>query len=110
MSTIGGSAGFGNLPLVSSVAGGNGQQRVAGANQSAGEAAQRAAQQASASQFQQMVNDVSASDQTSDRDADGRQAWRWIERPKAQAEQPGDQPPRPVDPDEEHGGLLDLQA
>lgn len=110
MSTIGGSAGFGNVPLVSSVAGATGQQRVAGANQAAGEAAQRAAQQASASQFQKMVNDVSASDQTSDRDADGRQAWRWIERPKARAEEPAENSPRKIEPDEEHGGLLDLQA
>lgn len=112
MSTIGGPAGFGNVPLVGSVAGATGQQRVAGANQAAGEAAQRAAQHASAAQFNRMVNDVAASDQTSDRDADGRQAWRWIERPRANAEDEDTAKPatRPVDPDEEHGGLLDLQA
>ncbi|MBI1345133.1 hypothetical protein GC163_02475 [bacterium] len=110
MSSIG-SAGFGNIPLVGSVAGSNGQQRVAGANQAAGEAAQRAAEQERAAQFERLVNDISASEGTSsDRDANGRQAWRWIERPQAEEPKDEQKAPQAIDPDEEHGGLLDLQA
>ncbi len=108
MSTIG-SGGAGIPPFVGSVAGAAGQQRVAGANQAAGEAAQRTFEAQRQQQLQQTVGDVAESDETGERDADGREAWRW-QQPGTTGGSPSEPRPHGVDPDEERGRKLDLDA
>lgn len=75
MSTIGG--GLPVSPLVSSTAGAAAQQRSAQANQAAQESTAKANQAQQAAVRQMQVGDVGESSQTADRDADGREAWRW---------------------------------
>lgn len=109
MSTIG-SGGAGIPPFVGSVAGAAAQQRVAGANQAAGEAAQRTFEAQRQQQLQQTVGDVAESDQTGDRDADGREAWRWQQPGSAGGSSPAEARPHSIDPDDERGRTLDLDA
>lgn len=109
MSTIG-SGGAGIPPFVASVAGAAAQQRAAGSNQAAGEAARRTFEAQRQQQLQQTVGDVAESDQTGDRDADGREAWRWQQPGAGGGSAPTEARPHSIDPEDERGRTLDLDA
>jgi hypothetical protein len=109
MSSIGtGGAGF--VPLVGSTAGLAGQQRLAGANQQTAEAAGKTQQAAREAELQQSVGDVGESNQTGDRDADGREAWRWTRSGPPPHEPGAHTMPHSVDPEGDRGNALDLEA
>jgi hypothetical protein len=110
MSTIG-SGGLPPTPLAGSVAGVAGQQRVAAGNQQAGEAAERKFQLDQKAATEKLVGDIGASDQTGDRDGDGREPWRFIGRHAHGGNESGDQTgPKAKDADGDRGGTLDLDA
>jgi len=109
MSAIGG-GGLNLGPLASTPAGIAGQQRVAGTDRQQAEAAERKFQLDRQAATEKTVGDIGASDETHDRDADGRQPW-VISRRKGDAK--GDASSTPAiapDPNHERGGQLDLQA
>lgn len=108
MSTIG-TGGPGFLPIVGSAAGAAGQQRVATTNQQHAEAAERKFAIDQQAQTDKALGDVAESEQSDERDADGRQPWSFSRRrPPAQ---PGAHTePHAVDPDHERGATLDLEA
>lgn len=110
MSTIG-SGGAGIPPLVGSVAGTAGQQRVAGTDQLSVENSARTFEAKRQEQLQRSVGDVGNSEGVGDRDADGREAWRWhtVAGNRHHADDPAASP-SPHDPDEERGQALDLNA
>lgn len=111
MSSIGGS-GAGLPPFVGSVAGVTGQQRVAGVQQAAAEGAARTFEAQRQAQMQRSLGDVGASEGVGDRDADGREAWRWpVGHPHPEEMPDAPQPAaHSVDPDQERGQSLDLDA
>ncbi len=109
MSTIG-TGGGGIPPLVSSVAGLAGQQRAAGAAQAAAEGAERTFEAQRQAQLQRSVDDVGASEGVGDRDADGREAWRWHHSLNADGKSAESHGGHAVDPDNERGQSLDLDA
>jgi hypothetical protein len=109
MSAIGG-GGLNLGPLATTPAGIAGQQRVAGADRQQAEAAERKFQLDRQAATEKTVGDIGASDETQDRDADGRQPW-VISRRKGDAKNNASSPqPTSPDPDHERGGQLDLQA
>lgn len=108
MSTIG-SGGLPSIPLTGSVAGVSGQQRVASGNQQAGEAAERKFQLDQQALTEKALGDIGASDQTGDRDGDGRELWRFIGRKPGSGKSSTDCP-KAKDSDGERGGQLDLEA
>ena len=62
--------------------------------------------------MQRSLGDVGASEGAGDRDADGREAWRWqVGHPQKEG-QPDEvrATPHAVDPDQERGQSLDLDA
>lgn len=109
MSTIGSGAG-GVSPIINSVAGTAGQQRVGAKNQQQAIANERQFAMDQAAQHAEKVGDVGASSESSDdRDADGRLPWQLTQR------RPGEHPagetaPHARDPDGEVGGRVDFDA
>lgn len=110
MSTIGTGGGFPIQPLAGSVAGAAGQQRAASANQTAVDGAQKSFEAQRQAQLQRSVDDVNESAETGDRDADGREAWRWVKHPPNSGAPAAGAPPHPRDPDSELGQSLDLNV
>uniref|UniRef100_A0A7C2K120 Uncharacterized protein n=1 Tax=Schlesneria paludicola TaxID=360056 RepID=A0A7C2K120_9PLAN len=110
MSTIG-SGGLPSIPLTGSVAGLAGQQKVAAGNQQASEAAERKFQLDQQALTEKAVGDIGDPDAAGDRDADGREPWRFIGRRGGSGSgSDGSGSPRAKDPDGERGGQLDLEA
>jgi hypothetical protein len=109
MSTIG-AGGLPSIPLAGSNAGVAGQQKVAAGNQQAGEAAERKFQLDQQALTEKAVGDIGASDETGDRDGDGREPWRFIGRKGAGGSSPGPAGPKAKDADGERGRQLDLDA
>lgn len=109
MSTIGG-GGFILPPLASAPAGVAGQQRAAGIDQQQAEAAERKFQLDRQATAEKAVGDIGASDETHDRDADGRQPWVITRRKTAPKDDASAAPTSPADPNQERGGQLDLQV
>jgi ABC-type Na+ efflux pump permease subunit len=110
MSTIG-AGGLPLIPLTGSVAGLAGQQKVAAGNQQAAEAAERKFQLDQQAATEKAVGDVGDPDAAGDRDADGREPWRFIGRHGVDGHSSGGQGgPLPKDPDGDRGGQLDLEA
>lgn len=110
MSSIGTGGGFPISPLAGSVAGAAGQQRAAGAHQAAVDGAQKSFEAQRQVQLQRSVDDVSESAETGDRDADGREAWRWVKHPPNPGAQATGETPHSRDPDGELGQSLDFNA
>lgn len=110
MSSIG-SGPMGIAPLASSAAGGVGQQRAADANRVTQDGNVQRFQLDRADQLEKAVGDIGESDETDERDADGRMPW-VVKRTEQQPDQDQGSPPRPkpADPLEERGGTLDLDA
>ncbi len=109
MSSIG-SGPLGIPPLVSSAAGVAGQQKSAETNRVNQDGNVQKFQLDRADQFEQTVGDVSASNETDERDADGRMPWSFQ---RGHATGPGDEtssPPHAPDLTQERGGQLDLDA
>ena len=110
MSTIGSTGGAAFNPLVGSVAGSAGQQKAAGAQQAAAEGAQRAFEAQRHAQLQRSVDDVGKSAETGDRDADGREAWRWHQHGENSQKNPTQSRPAAGPDDDDRGHALDLNA
>jgi hypothetical protein len=109
MSAVGG-GGWNFGPLVNSTAGAAGQRRVAETDREQAESAERKFQLDQQAITEKMVGDVGASDETHDRDADGRQPWTIIRRKASGGDASTGHPPRAPDPDHERGEQLDLEA
>ena len=109
MSAIGG-GNPANIPLVGSVAGSAGQQRVAGVNQQVEAAAAQTFAAQRQAQLNRAIGDVGESAESGDRDADGREAWRWSEKTGSHRASPSESAKHAVDPDAERGQALDLDA
>lgn len=108
MSTIGG--GVPLVPLAGSAGGQLGLQRAAGTNHQVAQSQTQAQHAAREAQLERSIGDVGESEGTGDRDADGREAWRW-QRGAAGPATPGAiQHPHSVDVDGECGGTLDIEA
>jgi hypothetical protein len=109
MSTIG-AGGLPSIPLASANAGVAGQQKVGSGNQQAGEAAERKFHLDQQALTEKAVGDIGASDETGDRDGDGREPWRFIGRKGVGGNSGGSSGPKAKDADGERGGQLDLDA
>jgi len=110
MSSIG-SGPMGIAPLASSVAGAAGQQKAADANRVQQDGNVQRFQLDRADQLEKTVGDIGESDGTDERDADGRMPWAIQRRGQSGGQdQEASHRPKPADPQEERGGLLDLDA
>lgn len=111
MSSIG-SGPLGIPPLVTSAAGSAAQQKAADANRTARDGEVQKFQLDRADQFEKSVGDIGESDETDDRDADGRMPWtfRRPTPPSGEESSLSQEPRHAVDPNQERGGQLDLDA
>ena len=109
MSAIGG-GGFNIGPLAATPAGIAGQQRAAETDRQKTEAAERKFQLDRQTAMEKTVGDIGASDETHDRDADGRQPWVITRRNTDGKSGTASPQESAADPDHERGGQLDLQA
>jgi hypothetical protein len=109
MSAIGG-GGLNFGPLVNSAAGVSGQRRTAETDRQQAESAERKFSLDQQALTERAVGDIGESDETHDRDADGRQPWTFTRRKPGAKPGGTESPAGAPDVDHERGGALDFSV